>query len=157
MGPENRLINAVKKELGSDVYSEKMHNAYRGGTPDVWYSGRGGDLWVEWKWIASVPKKGPIVPNLSELQKQWLGRRVDVQEGGRRLDPVALRALMRFVGALTGAANSMSAVYRIVFTGLLLIELVRFARDRRKHVQAAHYPRPHRGGRRSRKEVAPWS
>src|SRR5688572_12769484 len=81
MGPENRLINAIKKELGSDVYSEKMHNAYRGGTPDVWYSGRGGDLWVEWKWAASIPKSGVIVPNLSELQKQWLRRRND--EGRR--------------------------------------------------------------------------
>ena len=52
-----------------------MHNAFRGGTPDVWYSGPGGDLWVEYKWIAKIPKSGIIVPNLSALQLDWLTKR----------------------------------------------------------------------------------
>ncbi len=50
-----------------------MHNAYRGGTPDVWYSGKAADLWVEYKW---VPKFGKlVVPNLSPLQLDWLTKR----------------------------------------------------------------------------------
>ncbi len=75
MGPENRFIQRVHKKLDKSVYREKMHNVYRGGTPDVWYSGPGGDLWVEYKWIDSVPKSGTIVPNLSALQLDWLTKR----------------------------------------------------------------------------------
>lgn len=70
MGPENRLIQAVSKLIPSTVYREKMHNPYRGGTPDMWYSGRKGDLWVEWKWSSTQPKL--LRPALSELQKVWL-------------------------------------------------------------------------------------
>lgn len=52
-----------------------MHNMYRGGTPDVWYSGPRGDLWVEYKWIPRVPKRGTVVPELSALQLDWLTKR----------------------------------------------------------------------------------
>lgn len=52
-----------------------MHNPYRGGTADVWYSGPGGDLWVEYKWIPSTPKKGTVKPKLEPLQLKWLGGR----------------------------------------------------------------------------------
>ena len=48
-----------------------MHNPYRGGTPDVWYSGLGGDLWVEYKWSTNKL----LVPDLSPLQSDWLTRR----------------------------------------------------------------------------------
>lgn len=51
-----------------------MHNPYRGGTADVWYSGKR-DAWIEYKWINSLPKKGVLVPDLSGLQKHWLGSR----------------------------------------------------------------------------------
>lgn len=54
-----------------------MHNAYRGGTPDVWYSGKNGDLWVEYKWAPKVPKSGIIVPDLSPLQLKWLKGRFE--------------------------------------------------------------------------------
>jgi hypothetical protein len=72
MGPENRRIKAVHRFLPETVYHEKMHNPYRGGTPDVWYSGRKADLWIEWKWRAGLPKKGRVVPALSALQQKWL-------------------------------------------------------------------------------------
>ncbi len=88
MGPENRLIQAVSKLLPDTIYYEKMHNPYRGGTPDMWYSGPTADLWVEWKAQASMPRKGSkLVPKLSELQKVWLrdrykeGRNVAVAVG----------------------------------------------------------------------------
>lgn len=47
-----------------------MHNPYRGGTPDVWYSGTQ-DCWIEYKWLPTQPKKARA-PALSELQKKWL-------------------------------------------------------------------------------------
>lgn len=72
MGPENRFIHRVHKRLDKSVYREKMHNAYRGGTPDVWYSGKNGDCWIEYKW-------GRL--NLSPLQLKWL---TDRDAEGRR-------------------------------------------------------------------------
>jgi hypothetical protein len=65
-------LDGTGKQIHS-AYREKMHNAYRGGTPDVWYSGPGGDLWVEYKW--STSKKGVLVPALSSLQRDWLTKR----------------------------------------------------------------------------------
>ena len=76
MGPENRFIQRVHKHLPKEIYREKMHNAYRGGTPDVWYSGKAADLWVEYKWVAKMPRHG-VVPALSALQLGWLQKRVD--------------------------------------------------------------------------------
>jgi len=74
-GPENRLIQSVHRLLPDTVYYEKMHNPYRGGTPDVWYSGKKRDMWVEYKYLPTVPKTGTVVPALSELQKLWLRNR----------------------------------------------------------------------------------
>ena len=56
-----------------------MHNPYRGGTADVWYSGNLDDLWVEYKWIAKLPKKALIrlERELSPLQQRWLKGRHD--------------------------------------------------------------------------------
>lgn len=89
--PENSFIAGVHKYIS--CYAEKMHNPYRGGTPDVWYSGQARDLWVEYKFIV-VPKRDTtvVVPDLSPLQLAWLrdraseGRNVAVvvgcKEGG---------------------------------------------------------------------------
>lgn len=75
--PETRFYSAVHKHLPSNVHREKMNNPYRGGTPDVWYSGNLDDLWAEYKWLASLPKKAPVRPEklLSPLQQQWLKQR----------------------------------------------------------------------------------
>lgn len=78
--PETLYIGRVHKAL-VNVYHEKNHNAYRGGTPDVWYSGDLGDLWVEYKYIAKLPVRSVILPDLSGLQTRWLGNRYD--EGRR--------------------------------------------------------------------------
>lgn len=72
MKPENRFIAGVHKELAHRVYREKMYNPMRGGTPDCYYEGPYGDLWVEYKWLKSFPKI--IVPDLSPLQRVWLER-----------------------------------------------------------------------------------
>lgn len=75
--PETTFINSVHRKLpkgDAGPWREKMHNPYRAGTADMWYSGRVGDLWVEYKWIPKLPVRGEthIVPDLSPLQKAWL-------------------------------------------------------------------------------------
>jgi len=76
--PETALIQAVHKKLKTFArppHFEKMHNPYRGGTADVWYSGDVGDLWVEYKWIPALPASWIVVPDLTALQLDWLGSR----------------------------------------------------------------------------------
>ncbi|WP_018609542.1 hypothetical protein [Uliginosibacterium gangwonense] len=73
--PENTFIHSVHRHLSPSTYHEKMNNPYHGGTPDVWYSGNAGDLWVEYKFLPRVPQRSIVVANLSELQKDWLERR----------------------------------------------------------------------------------
>lgn len=53
-----------------------MNNPYRGGTADWWYSGDRADLWVEYKYIDRIPVRASVLPDLSELQKDWLAGRV---------------------------------------------------------------------------------
>lgn len=76
-GPETRFYTAVHKLLPRSLHREKMHNPYRGGTADVWYSGNKADLWVEYKFISKVPKAADIavVNELSALQLDWLRKR----------------------------------------------------------------------------------
>lgn len=85
--PENNFIAGVhrKFEDGHKPYFEKMHNPYRGGTWDVWYSGKkrgrkaSQDLWVEYKWLPQIPKRETtlILPELSALQIGWGANRYD--------------------------------------------------------------------------------
>lgn len=82
--PETTYYTAVNKLLPKMIYREKMHNPYRGGTPDVWYSGNRDDLWVEYKYLKTVPKKAAIDVKklLSPLQQKWL---IDRYEEGRNV------------------------------------------------------------------------
>ncbi len=91
--PENVFIDAVHRHLPTGLYRMKNHNAYNGGIPDCWYSGKVADLWVEYKFVA-LPARGDTLVKitLAELQKEWLrsrhkeGRQVAVivgcKEGG---------------------------------------------------------------------------
>lgn len=73
--------------LPKEVHAEKMHNPYRGGTADCWYSCFVADMWVEYKWLATSPSRGVVKPKLRPLQVEWLrgrhreGRRVFVAVG----------------------------------------------------------------------------
>ena len=82
--PETRYYTGVHKLLPREVHREKMHNVYRGGTADVWYSGNLDDLWAEYKWLAKLPKKAPVRLDklLSPLQQLWLTGR---HEEGRNI------------------------------------------------------------------------
>ena len=75
--PETNFIAQLHKRLPKEVYRMKNHNPYTGGVPDCWYSGKGGDLWVEYKWLPVIPKNANIRPKalLSPLQSAWLDGR----------------------------------------------------------------------------------
>ncbi len=83
-----------------ELHWEKMNNPYSSGTPDVWYSGNYADLWVEYKFLPTVPQTAIIDPLklLSVLQHNWIrqrdeeGRNVAVIIGCARLGGVILRA-----------------------------------------------------------------
>lgn len=93
--PENTFIASVHRKFGPRLlpYFEKNSNPWRSGTPDVYYSGDVGDLWVEYKFdpsikaakitkvaklikvptLIKVPKL--ILPDLSPRQMCWLNDR----------------------------------------------------------------------------------
>lgn len=93
--PENTFIAKVNDRLpievrprsakaraasdGRLIHYEKMNNPYSSGTADGWYSAAGGDLWVEFKHLPSVPQRAIVSPKklLSELQLKWLNGRYE--------------------------------------------------------------------------------
>jgi hypothetical protein len=74
--PENTFIASVNRHLKT-TYFEKTNNPFRSGIADVWYSGKQGDLWVEYKYAPSLPKTQLYRPDLSARQIKWLGDRYD--------------------------------------------------------------------------------
>lgn len=78
--PETTFYTSIHKLIDKTrIHCEKMYNPLRGGTADVWYSGYGGDLWVEYKWLGKLPQRVPIrmYKELTALQLQWLGKRYE--------------------------------------------------------------------------------
>lgn len=75
--PETTFINALHRKLPTSVYHMKNNNPYTGGIPDCWYSGQSGDLWVEYKYLPTMPVRADVHPAklLSALQLQWLNGR----------------------------------------------------------------------------------
>lgn len=53
----------------------KNQAGYVGGIPDCWLSGSHGDLWIENKYLQTVPPIVDPTKLLSLLQQQWLTRR----------------------------------------------------------------------------------
>lgn len=76
---ENQYISSVHRHLPSEneLHREKMHNPYRSGTADWWYSGDILDLWVEYKYLLKLPARDTtiVVPALSALQVDWCTKR----------------------------------------------------------------------------------
>lgn len=70
---EAQYTRSINRLLPSVVYSWKINDRFTGGIPDAWYSGPGGDLWVEYKYVQKFGKT--IKPNLSKLQTSWLNNR----------------------------------------------------------------------------------
>lgn len=67
------LANHVKR-IDDTIYYWKIMAMHNNGVPDCYFSGYGGDLWCEVKWIKIPPKRGntEIKINLSKLQANWL-------------------------------------------------------------------------------------
>lgn len=62
------------------LHREKMNNPYSAGTADSWYSGDLADLWVEYKFLPSVPQRGIVDAKrigLTALQSDWLKGRYE--------------------------------------------------------------------------------
>lgn len=75
--PETGIYRGVHnwlERLKPTVYSEKMYNPLRGGTPDMYYEYRR-SLWVEYKY-AKLPLRDSslVIYAVSDLQEDWLMR-----------------------------------------------------------------------------------
>ena len=93
---EHSYIQSVHRRLPRSLYRWKINDSYQGGVADAYYSGPAGDLWVEYKYIKSLPKRPTSVVDLtntrllSTLQQHWLadrhkeGRNVAVVVGSDR-------------------------------------------------------------------------
>lgn len=86
-GPETRFIASVHRQLHDSLYRMKTHNVYNGGPADMWYSGKNGDIWIEYKYVHKLPKMIDLIDRkkdycLSALQEEWLR---DRHEEGRRV------------------------------------------------------------------------
>ena len=77
MSTESQRILHVHKYLSrmsGNILKWKIRSDFTRGTPDAYYCGTAGSLWVEYKSVKSYPKKGLIKPRLSELQIRWLSK-----------------------------------------------------------------------------------
>jgi hypothetical protein len=72
---ENTFWQSLRKKLHPRIYALKNQAGYVGGIPDVWLSGSKGDLWIENKYLQTVPPVVDPTKLLSELQQVWLRRR----------------------------------------------------------------------------------
>jgi len=68
---ESTFTRSVHTKLPKEVYHWKISDRFTAGVPDAYYSGDKCDLWIEYKWINTLPKK-LVTPKLSKLQLEWL-------------------------------------------------------------------------------------
>ncbi|WP_017430828.1 hypothetical protein [Vreelandella jeotgali] len=76
---EHGFISAVHRQLPSAIYRWKINDNYEGGVADAYYSAKGGDLWIEYKYVPALPRRAntPVRTTLSTRQRHWLTRRHD--------------------------------------------------------------------------------
>lgn len=60
----------------------KINDNFAGGVPDAWFLGKGTTLWIEFKFLQELPKKGDTVlkPNLSKQQALWLSKLYNAEQ-----------------------------------------------------------------------------
>lgn len=81
---EKTLIAYVRQRLPTTIHSQSMTfgSMSMNGTPDTYFDGPKGDLWVEWKQISAWPRDG-LVGGVNDkkrgcystLQYRWMERR----------------------------------------------------------------------------------
>jgi hypothetical protein len=79
--PESKFVAKVHRQLPKSVYRQGMGLTATNGTPDVYYEGEKGILWVEYKWTDRIRETLNLntksSPKLSKLQIKWLDRAFD--------------------------------------------------------------------------------
>ena len=135
--PENNFILSVNKILpikktrssakareqypiGEHIHYEKMNNGYRGGTWDGWYSGPGGDIWIEYKFLPRIPQRASVKPFelLSSLQLDWGKERLN--EG---------RNVAVIIGAPKGGVLLVDRAWEMSLSPQLFASLIRSKDD----------------------------
>ena len=71
---EHSFVDAIHRRLSGDVHRWKINARFVKGVPDAWYSGPGGDVWVEYKYLPNQPKRSTNI-GLSANQIHWLNHR----------------------------------------------------------------------------------
>lgn len=71
---EHGFIRSVHRQLPDSLYKWKINDNFQGGVADTYYSGTGGDLWIEYKYLKELPKRPTteIKTSLSTQQRVWL-------------------------------------------------------------------------------------
>jgi len=87
---ETGFWQSLRKHLVPRVYALKLNLNFVGGVPDVWLSGSEQDLWMENKYLKTLPPIVDMTKLLTTFQQSWL---VDRYEEGR------------WVGALCGSSD----------------------------------------------------
>lgn len=76
---EHSFVKSIHRLLPKEIYRWKINDKFTGGVPDAYYEGPKGSLWIEYKFIKSLPKRKTTILRLglSLLQVDWLNRAVD--------------------------------------------------------------------------------
>lgn len=72
---ENTFWQSLRKKLVPRVYALKLNLRFAAGIPDVWLSGSEQDLWIELKYMSTLPPVTDPTKLLSILQQEWLKSR----------------------------------------------------------------------------------
>lgn len=77
--PERNFINRIHRKVKPTLYKQAMGLTSTNGTPDYYYEGLQGALWVEYKWYPKEPEEIDLCDtkkptHLSMLQQAWLKR-----------------------------------------------------------------------------------
>lgn len=72
---EAPYTQGINRHIPKDIHHEGIANPFRRGTPDRYYEGPDGHLWVEFKFIDHIPAfLEPWLTLLSAHQEAWLAR-----------------------------------------------------------------------------------
>lgn len=73
---EHSFVRSVHRYLHPDVHKWKIHDTFTGGVPDAMYCGPKSLLFVEYKYLKTLPKKDTtsVKHSLTPMQAQWLKR-----------------------------------------------------------------------------------
>lgn len=74
---EHGFVRSIHRQLPDSLYKWKINDNFQGGVADAYYSGKAGDLWVEYKYLPLLPKKGNTLVKLGLTGQQllWLTAR----------------------------------------------------------------------------------